>query len=37
MAQPATNRTILTKLDDQAPTAFYWQLTLEESALHKVA
>jgi MFS transporter, SP family, arabinose:H+ symporter len=28
MAQPAANRTILTKLDEQAPTAFYWQLTL---------
>jgi MFS transporter, SP family, arabinose:H+ symporter len=28
MAQPATNRTILTKLDEQAPTSFYWQLTL---------
>jgi MFS transporter, SP family, arabinose:H+ symporter len=28
MAQPAKNRTILTKLDEQVPTAFYWQLTL---------
>ena len=28
MAQPATNGNILTKLDEQVPTAFYWQLTL---------
>ena len=28
MAQPATNGNILTKLDEQVPTRFYWQLTL---------
>jgi MFS transporter, SP family, arabinose:H+ symporter len=28
MAQPATNGNILTTLDERAPTAFYWQLTL---------
>ena len=28
MAQPATNGNILTKLDEQVPSAFYWQLTL---------
>ena len=28
MAQPATNSNVLTTLDERAPTAFYWQLTL---------
>ncbi len=28
MAQPATSSNVLTTLDERAPTAFYWQLTL---------
>ena len=28
MAQPATDNNVLKTLDDQKPTAFYWQLTL---------
>jgi hypothetical protein len=28
MAQPATESNVLNTLDDRAPTAFYWQLTL---------
>ena len=28
MAQPATKSNVLTILDGQKPTAFYWQLTL---------
>jgi SP family arabinose:H+ symporter-like MFS transporter len=28
MAGPAAARNVLTTLDEHAPTAFYWQLTL---------